>query len=311
MCHTHLVWIEAMADDCVVPPPTPFEALPELLVKRNPREEQEIREYVEWQAKDEGVTHLEKVASEHVFGRRHDVWDVHTDKGRWWVITGPTNLYAQSHFPSMDYTLSFHVGLMARVAARDKNTAGVSEAEADIFAAAWRKWSQAAEAADQADEAEEFQAVGMRCREALLAFVKAASRPEFVWAGQQQPQAGNFVLWADLIVGGIASGSSAKELRSLLKGKAQATWGYVNWLTHAANAGRYDAMVAVDATEDVLGSMGVAYVRYERGLPERCPACASYKVVSVYDPDLPDEQPYRPLCEACGWAGAACPADGA
>ncbi len=47
-------------------------------------------------------------------GRDHDVWDVHTDKDRWWVVTNPTNLYSQTLMPSLDYTLSFDVGLMAR-----------------------------------------------------------------------------------------------------------------------------------------------------------------------------------------------------
>lgn len=38
-------------------------------------EKREVREYFESQG-DEEVVHLEKVHSEKVFGRRHDVWDV-------------------------------------------------------------------------------------------------------------------------------------------------------------------------------------------------------------------------------------------
>jgi hypothetical protein len=34
------------------------------------------------------------------------------------VVTSPTNLYSQALMPSLDYTLSFHIGLMARVAAQ-------------------------------------------------------------------------------------------------------------------------------------------------------------------------------------------------
>src|SRR5690349_12490645 len=78
-----------------------------------------IRHYLASQAPDEKVVHLERVASERVIGQDHDVWDVHTNKERWWVITGPTNLYAQTQFPSMDVALSFHVGLMARIQERD------------------------------------------------------------------------------------------------------------------------------------------------------------------------------------------------
>lgn len=50
-----------------------------------------IKEYMASQAGDERIQHLETVASERVIGEDHDVWDVHTDTERWWVITAPTN----------------------------------------------------------------------------------------------------------------------------------------------------------------------------------------------------------------------------
>ena len=56
-------------------------------------QERAIRQYMEIECHDEDVDHVEKVASERVFETRYDVWDVHTDKGRWWVTTNPTNLY--------------------------------------------------------------------------------------------------------------------------------------------------------------------------------------------------------------------------
>jgi len=52
----------------------------------------EITDYVEWQAPDLEVTFCQKVYSESVLSHKHDVWDVHTTKDRWWVITNPTNL---------------------------------------------------------------------------------------------------------------------------------------------------------------------------------------------------------------------------
>jgi len=61
------------------------------------------------------VRHLEKVASESIFGQQMDAWDVRTNKNRWWVITNPINFYSQRLFPSLDYTLSFHVGMTTRV----------------------------------------------------------------------------------------------------------------------------------------------------------------------------------------------------
>lgn len=97
------------ADGCTVPKRVPTAALPEMVTPQPEHEAEDIRQYVEDQARDQTVVHLEKVKSEAIANRRMDVWDVHTDKDRWWVITNLTNLYSQEHFPSLDYTLTFHV----------------------------------------------------------------------------------------------------------------------------------------------------------------------------------------------------------
>ena len=90
-----------------------------MLMPQPKHEAEDIRRYVELEAQDETVVHLEKVKVEVIQGKKIDVWDVHTDKGRWWVITNLTNLYSHHDFPSLDYTFTFHVGLMARLAARN------------------------------------------------------------------------------------------------------------------------------------------------------------------------------------------------
>jgi hypothetical protein len=66
------------------------------------------------QASDLTLEFIQKVYSEGVLNVRHDVWDVHTNVDRWWVITEPINLYAQEQFPSMDLALTFHIGLCLR-----------------------------------------------------------------------------------------------------------------------------------------------------------------------------------------------------
>src|SRR5690242_5052105 len=78
-------------------------------------ETEAVRSYMEWQAPDLTVEFLQKVYSENVLQHRHDVWDVHTNVDRWWVITNPTNLYSQEQFPNMDLAVTFHVGLMLRI----------------------------------------------------------------------------------------------------------------------------------------------------------------------------------------------------
>lgn len=287
------------ADEHVIPPAMPPEALGQFVLKRSPHEERAVREFVELEARGEKVTHLEKVKTERILGRKLDAWDVRTDKDRYWVITNPTNLYSQALFPSLDYTISFHIGLMERVWARQAPP--VPDEQRRRLAAVWRRWAQAAEAIDDADEAEEFQAVGMRCRECLLEFVRAVVKPEMLPHGEVAPESGNFIRWAELIAGAVAPGQSAEALRGYLKASAKTTWQLVSWLTHAANANRLDGQIALDATQNLLATFGAALVRYERGSVDRCPQCSSYRLSSDYRPDLDASRPYVTGCESCGW----------
>ena len=79
------------------------------------KEIERVTEYMRSQAPDLTVEFVQKVYSENVLHVRHDVWDVHTNVDRWWVITEPMNLYAQEQFPNMDLALTFHVGLCLRI----------------------------------------------------------------------------------------------------------------------------------------------------------------------------------------------------
>lgn len=290
---------EELRDECTIPGPVSPAALNQSTLKRSEHDEPAIKEYVEWQTHGEEVVYLEKVATEPLFDRKLDAWDVHTNKGRYWVITNPTNLYSQQLFPSLDYTLSFHVGVTTRMMAMRKVT--VEDEQQDRLAVAWRRWTQAAEALDRADEAEEFQAVGMRCRESLVALIRAVASDTMVPSGQDVPKAADFIHWSELIANSIAKGASAEEIRGYLKSISKSTWQLVNWLTHASNAVRFDGIMAVDATEHVLASFGAALIRHERGIPDRCPRCSSYRVTTTYRPDLDIDPPYIPFCESCGW----------
>lgn len=266
------------------------------------RERQHIVDYLAGQAPDETVEHLEKVKSEHVLGRRLDAWDVHTDKNRWWVISAPTNLYLQTQFPSLEVAISFHVGLMARVAEHQDRTARPEQAAR--FSRAWRAWEQAGDALAEADEAEEFQSVGMRCRESLLGFVKDAVSVARPTRDEPLPKAADFVGWANLLADTIASGGSAERRRGYLKLIAKATWELVNWLTHARDASAFDAHFAHEATQHALASWSVGIMRFEFGVPDRCPKCASYKLVTYSRPSRSAVKHFS-TCDACGWKSAA------
>src|SRR6266404_374507 len=96
-------------DECVIPPP-PVKHILKSYTLLNPSNAKEIGSYVEWQARGEKVQHAEKLKTEHLLGRDYEYWDV----------TCPTNLYSQKLFPSLDYTISFHVGVMLRVEASQR-----------------------------------------------------------------------------------------------------------------------------------------------------------------------------------------------
>jgi hypothetical protein len=286
-------------NNCTIPGPVRKAILNDTVIDRPEHEEKQVREYIESEA-NETVTFLEKVKSERIFGRRLDAWNVHTDKNQWWVITEPTNLYSQKDFPSLDYTITFHVGLSARMASRQAKEP--HDEQADRLAAAWRRWTRAVETLEEAEEAEDFQAVGMKCRECLIAMVRSISSLVMVPEDQDAPKAADVIHWSELISDYVAHGSSAKEIRSYLKGISKASWQLVNWLTHASNAVKSDGQIAVDATGNVLSAYGGALIRFERGLPDRCPSCSSYQLTSVYEPELETEPPYLTLCERCGWS---------
>lgn len=288
------------SEECIIPPVIPPAVAGKYVLNRVEHEERAIRDYMDWQAPDETVAHLEKLHSETVLGRRVEVWDVHTDKGRWWVMTNPTNLYSQEHFPSMDYLVSFHVGLMARVAERDERA--VPQAWSERAAGAWRRWLQAAEALDEAQEGEDFQAVGMRCRECLLDFARAVANEVMVPAGHEAPKIGDFVHWAEYIADSIAHGASADRVRGYLKATAKVTWELVNWLTHNKNAVFHDARLAVEATQSVLGAFTEVLLRHETKAPERCPRCASYRLVADFRPEAGTASGFVALCSSCGWS---------
>lgn len=275
-------------------------------------EQEEIAAYVLSQTEDE-IVHLEKVASEMVGPVRHDIWDVHCNGSRWWVVTNPSNLYSQEDFRSRDVVLTFHVGLALRMAYMRDLDVPVGPEAADLLPGSWRRWQQAFEAYDGGDEAEDFQAVGLRLRECLVSFVGETRSDHLVPAGTDPPKGSDFRGWAELLANTLASGESSARLRSYLKGLAGETWQLVNWLTHAKNAIRADAEIGLKAVEHLLGVFTAAKLRTGRTL-NRCQDCGSYEMFSgacrqcgwvdrSYEPDEPrawtDEELAERLTEPC------------
>lgn len=56
--------------------------------------------------------------------------------------------------------------------------------------------------------------------------------------------------------------------------------------------------MAVEATGHLLVVYSYALVRYERGEPEHCPFCSSYRLTADYRPELGVSGAYVTICES-------------
>ncbi len=263
-------------------------------------ERRAIEEYLRSQSgTDFEVEHVEKLTSEYVLGHQYDVWDAHTNEGRWWLITNPTNLYSQESIKSMDIALSFHIGLMSRMMARESRHANSKDS---WVLEVLRRLDLASESLDRAKEVEDFQAVGMRLREALLTLTaKLGDLGPQLPDGVEEPKAANFKAWANIYADLLAAGAASQHLRSLLNALSEKTWNYVNWLTHARNAGDLDGRIGLSATNQTVETFLFAAARLQRGGPERCPLCASYQLPH----ERTEEGDWIKRCATCGWKSAA------
>lgn len=275
------------------------------MIPATEEEKRHVIDYMASEAPDLTVEFLQKVYGENVVHVRHDVWDVHTNEDRWWVITGGlTNLYAQQQFPNMDYALTFHMGLCLRIPRSEEQK--LSDLPVEPFAEAYRYLSEASEAFDQAQEVADYQAIGVRCREALLAFV-AAALTVVPWSdpAQTPPKKADLKAWADHICSVALHGSANEYRRHLFKTVLDEAWRYANWLTHSKGTHLHDAEAAVAITESAISLATNALIRFMRKVPDECPTCGSHRLspqrgIRTDEPDVLWE---RPTCDKCGWAG--------
>ena len=258
-------------------------------------ERREIEDYLFSQSGDEfEIEHVEKLTSEYVLGRQYDVWDAHTSEGRWWVITNPTNLYNQDAIKSMDVALSFHIGLMHRVFARQPaRQAGTTD---DWILDVLRRVDLARERLDTAREVEDFQSVGVRLREALVSLGMALKNLIDGHHDEQELKGADFKGWAHVAAEVIAAGADRSTLRGLLKSTSEKTWVYVSWLTHARRATPLDARMGCGAVGEVVELFLSAISQWRMGTPPRCRSCGSYQLKLDFD----THEGWFTFCRTCG-----------
>ncbi|MDH2399815.1 gamma-glutamylcyclotransferase [Bradyrhizobium sp. SSUT18] len=275
------------------------------MLKATEEEIQEVREYFEWQAPDLKLTFMQKVYSEVVVNTHHDVWDIHTNKDRWWVITGGTNLYSQEQFPNMDLALTFHIGLILRMPRTEE------QKEDDLrilpFGSVYQKVEEAGTAVTQAQSLSGYQAVGVRCREALLELISIA-QDAAIWT-DVPPQRANFRAWVEIICNQILPSDTNKERRGVLKSALESAWTFTNWLTHSKSATWTDADLAHLLIQHAISTTTGAILRVLRGVPEECPKCGSPQLAPEQGENsaAPGVLWERPRCVDCGWTGRPLP----
>ena len=285
--------------ECVVHDhPVPASELGRYSVDRDPHSEQDIANYVEGQARDEVVQHVERVKREVVIGDVYDIWDVTTDKDRWWVITNLTNLYSQKYFPSLDYTISFHIGLMARMRSRSGN---IDPEEPTPFDEVIRRADQAEAKLDSAVEIEDFQAVGMLLRESLISLAQALRRRVPIQDHVEKPKDADFVAWTELLMNELCPGGSNKDLRQHLKNTAKESWQLANWLTHTRSATKTASSIAKHSCEMTIGHFIQILEGGRSDKIGKCPVCKSSNIRTHFDIAIPPDGAYYSSCGVCDW----------
>jgi hypothetical protein len=286
-------------DECVIHyHPVPPAELSRYSIERDVHSERDIANYVEGQAPDEAIHHVELIKREVVVGEVYEIWDVTTDKGRWWVLTNLTNLYSQKHFPSLDYTLSFHIGLMMRLKSR---SGSVDADDPSPFDEVLRRIDQAQSKHDGAVEAEEYQSVGMLLRESLISLIAALRRRTELPADVERPQEANFIAWTEALMNQLCGGGSNKELRQHLKNTAKECWQLVNWLTHTRSASQTASSIAIHSCQTTIGHFIQILERSRSEKTEQCPVCKSRDIRTHFDITIPPDGEYYTSCGVCDW----------
>lgn len=243
-------------------------------------EEREIREYVASQTPPESgdeVSLVQKVGRRRAIGRTHDLYDVWMSSGqRWWVITDMTNLYSQDDFSSLDQVFTYHLGL--NIVLREQFNMLPDEDQAEHVGKPWRRYAGAVDAMAYAEEAEDFQAVGIRCREVLLALVRDNNTADWVNVQGARPQEANVKEWFGIFANSLTANSKP---RAYLKALAEKTWDLCVWLQHYVDASELDAEIVLGATHQLLRAFTLLRLRHGQPAAERCPNCDSYSTPST------------------------------
>lgn len=257
----------------------------------------DIVDYVNAQARPQVAKSVERIKTEYVAGKKYEIWQAETEEERWWVLTNPTNLYRQVEFHSLDYLISFHIGLSERVLDRSRSNPDERTLQ---FAEIERRQDQIHDALDRCIEAEDFQQLGLLMREQLLSLARCCSEFVNFPSNIEEPKRGDFKGWMRLTFGQVLSGSARKSVRKHLVSSAENIWDLVCVMVHDRNADKLTALIATQAVDKMLGD--TIFSVFDGGTDiDFCPMCKSREVRQHFDITIGENGAPFQSCGSCGW----------
>ncbi len=150
-----------------------------------------------------------------------------------------------------------------------------------------------------ASEAEDFQAVGIKCREALIALGRDHAGDD--WIGDLE--SATEIVRLQGMGEHLRREAGRRTTPVICEGTSRQDVDLTVWLQHYTDAAPDDADIVLDATNHLLGTLGGLMYRRDRGPLERCPRCASYRLDEDGQVVEEPEQGYLAftVSGACGW----------
>lgn len=275
-----------------------------------PSGQREIRDYVRSQRTafdmaNEDAEVVQRVARRRNNGTTYEIFDVHMSGGsRWWVITNHTNLYPQAEFRSIDDALTHHIGLMS--VSTEQFRHDFYGEDDSLPLRAYRRYSGAVATLAEAEEPEDFQAVGIKCRDALIALGAAYVDEYWVTIPEDvdRPRGADAKGWLRIYADSLCT---SKRQRDYVRRLSEGTWDIAVALQHDSNATEWDAEIVLAATQTVFRTLAILLAK-DRSTPAagKCPQCDSYRLTWDSDEEMTMEGGQVgfftwSICESCGW----------
>ncbi|MBB2143976.1 hypothetical protein GM921_00635 [Pedobacter sp. LMG 31464] len=257
--------------------------------------EKDIKRYLRMN-KIRKVLHLQLEQTFDDFDKIINIWNVKTEKGAWWVAEGryaPMNLYPQDAFYfSVDEVYSFHLGITQRLEKDHNMSKGIlDEIPLDLEQVheIRRKLTLAADKVHIGMEPEEMQAIGLTCREALIALGNELTKRNPVIVAEKELKKADFKGIAYAFIEEYAPDQKNATLRNHARKMTDMAWSYASEIVHSSHKNFPDVKICIimaATTVSIFENLFMKYLGFDHD--PRCPECGSMGI-EVYHSKKEDE----------------------